>query len=266
MSVYRNDKADYLKVALESIYEKQTLKPNEIVIVQDGKLTKELYETLDDFVKGKEAIIKIIKLDKNEGLGNALYIGSQKCTYDYIMRMDADDISDSKRFEIQMKYMEEHNDIDCLGTYIAEFNENVSEDKRVREVPLKQDKIIKMAKHRNPMNHVSVCMKKSALQKSGGYEEIKLLEDYYLWLKMIVAGCKLENISESLVYVRVGNGFNSKRGSKQRIYGWRVLQKYMLKHKLINHMTALINMFYICGFVFMPNFLRKTIYTIFLRK
>ena len=44
-----------------------------------------------------------------------------------------------------------------------------------------------------------------------------------LWLNMIAAKCRLANIHESLVYVRVGNGFDSKRGSKERITGWKTL-------------------------------------------
>ena len=88
------------------------------------------------------------------------------------------------------------------------------------------------------MNHVSVCIKKSALLKCGGYKTLLLLEDYYLWLNMIVAGCNLANIPESLVYVRVGNGFDSKRGSKERIIGWKVLQNFMIEPVSYTHLRA----------------------------
>ncbi len=116
------------------------------------------------------------------------------------------------------------------------------------------------------MNHVTVCMKKSALMKCGGYQTLLLLEDYYLWLHMIAAGCKLANINESLVYVRVGNGFDSKRGSKERITGWRVLQDFMLEHGMITKSEAWMNMMYIWGFVKTPAWLKKLIYQKLLRK
>ena len=83
---------------------------------------------------------------------------------------------------------------------------------------------------------------------------------------MIVAGCKLANINETMVYVRVGNGFDSKRGSKERITGWSKLQDIMLEHGLINRREALMNKLYIRAFVKTPAWLKKALYSNFLRK
>ncbi|WP_440321445.1 glycosyltransferase [Laedolimicola sp.] len=267
MSVYKNDDPGFLKLALESIYEKQTVKPDEIVIVFDGPLNESLYDVLNSFKKDKESVVKYYPQEVNRGLGEALKIGSEHCTGDYIFRMDSDDISDPYRFEHQILYVENHPDIDVLGTDIAEFNESPNEpDKRVRSCPEKHKDIVNMGKKRNPMNHVSVCLKKDALFKCGGYQTLLLLEDYYLWLHMIGAGCKLANIHESLVYVRVGNGFDSKRGSKERIIGWRVLQDYMLEIGMINKKEAILNMFSINIFVKTPSWLKKYLYSKLLRK
>ena len=266
MSVYKNDNPDFLKIALESIYEKQTRKPDEIVVVFDGELTPELYTVLDKFKENKEDVVFYYPQEVNQGLGQALRIGSEKCTGDYIFRMDSDDISVPERFEKQLACIEANPDIDVLGTDFAEFDISPVEEKRLRICPEKHNDIIRMGKKRNPMNHVSVCMKRSALKKCGGYETLLLLEDYYLWLKMIASGCKLENMHEALVYVRVGNGFNSKRSSKVRIAGWKELQKFMLKHKLINKIEAAANMVYIVGFVYCPVGLKKLVYSKLLRK
>lgn len=266
MSVYKNDSPDYLKLSLESIYEKQTRKPDEIVVVFDGPIPDELHRVLNDFRTGKEDVVFYYPQEINRGLGEALRIGSEKCTGDYILRMDSDDISDPERFAKQIAYVESHPDVDVLGTDIAEFNRSTDEDMRVRACPQYHDDIVKMGKKRNPMNHVTVCMKRSALEKCGSYETLLLLEDYYLWLKMIVTGCKLENLNESLVYVRVGNGFNSKRGSKMRIVGWKALQDYMLEHHLINKKEARANMVYIKMFVYMPGWLKAFVYKHLLRR
>lgn len=267
MSVYKNDSPEYLKLALESIYDKQTRKPDEIVVVFDGPLTDELHKVLNEFYVGKENVVFYYPQEVNRGLGEALRIGSEKCTGDYILRMDSDDISDSQRFEKQIAYVEAHPEVDVLGTDIAEFQITEQEgNKRVRVCPAKHEDIVKMSKKRNPMNHVTVCIKKSALEKSGGYKSLILLEDYYLWLNMIIAGCNLANINESLVYVRVGNGFNSKRGSKERVKGWRILQDLMLENKMINKYEAKINMIYIWCFVNSPIKLKKFMYDKILRK
>lgn len=266
MSVYKQDSPGYLKLALKSIYDDQTRKPDEIVVVFDGPITPALLEVLDRFKIGKEKVVRYYPQEVNRGLGEALRIGSEKCTGDYIFRMDSDDISDSKRFEKQIAYVESHPEIDVLGTDIAEFKQTPSEpNMRVRACPASHNDIVKMGKKRNPMNHVTVCMKKSALEKCGGYQTLLLLEDYYLWLHMIAAGCKLANINESLVYVRIGNGFDIKRGSKKRIQGWKKLQDFMLQHGMITKHEARMNMIYIKLFVKTPSWMKKLLYEKFLR-
>lgn len=267
MSVYKNDDADFLKTALESIYDKQIRKPDEVVVVFDGPLTEPLYEVLNEFQKGREGVIKYYPQEENHGLGEALRVGSEYCTGDYILRMDSDDISDIHRFDRQIAYVEAHPEVDALGTDIAEFDKDpYSERKRMRICPAKHEDIVKMMKRRNPMNHVSVCIKKSALMKAGGYQTLLLLEDYLLWINMINSGCTLANINETLVYVRVGNGFDSKRGAKERVVGWRVLQEKMLEGGIINKWTAIINMIYINLFVRTPTGLKKLLYNLLLRK
>lgn len=267
ISVYKNDDADFLKKALESIYDKQTRKPDEVVVVFDGPLKEPLYHVLDEFQKGREDVIKYYPQEVNRGLGEALRIGSELCTGDYLLRMDSDDISDTKRFEKQIAYVEAHPEIDVVGTDIAEFNEDpFTEKMRTRVCHANHEDIVKMCKKRNPMNHVTVCIKKSSLMKAGGYQTLLLLEDYLLWINMINAGCKLANINEALVYVRVGNGFDSKRGSKERVIGWRVLQDKMLEGGIINKWEAFKNMIYIRMFVNTSPKLKKFIYEKFLRK
>lgn len=267
MSVYKNDDPFFLKLALESIYNQQTIKPDEIVVVFDGPLNESLYAVLNQFKQGKEAVVKYYPQEMNQGLGEALRVGSELCTGDYIFRMDSDDISAANRFEKQILFVEKHPEIDVLGADIAEFYLSPDEqDMRVRACPEKHEDIVKMGKHRNPMNHVTVCMKKSALEKCGGYQSLLLLEDYYLWLHMIGSNCKLANIHEPLVYVRVGNGFNDKRGSRERVAGWKVLQKYMIDIGMVSRFEAMLNMIFINIFVYTPSELKKWVYNTLLRK
>lgn len=267
MSVYKNDNPLFLKEALESIYDKQTRKPDEIVVVFDGPLTEDLYDVLNDFKIGKDDLVKYLPQPTNQGLGEALRIGSESCSGDYIFRMDADDISVPTRFERQITYLQNNPGIDVLGTDIAEFQSNPYElNKRVRSCPAHHEDIVKMGKRRNPMNHVSVCIKKSSLENCGGYQSLLLLEDYFLWLRMIINGCKMSNLNESLVYVRVGNGFDDKRGSKDRIAGWKVLQQYMVDNGMITIPAAILNMVYINGFVRTPSWIKTILYNNVLRK
>lgn len=267
MSVYRNDQPEHLRLALQSIYDDQTLKPDEIVVVFDGPLTEELYRVLDEFHVGKESFVFYHPLEKNVGLGEALRIGTECCTGDYIFRMDADDISDACRFEKQMDYIAAHPECDVVGTDIAEFQTSPDEpDMRRRVCPSDHAGIMKMAQHRNPMNHVTAAIKKEALLRCGGYLSLPLVEDYYLWVRMLAQGCVFYNIHESLVYVRIGNGFLEKRRRNERIKSWRILQQFMLDHKMISQLTAWANMAYIYLFTMMPSGIKDRIYKGFLRK
>lgn len=267
MSVYKNDSPEFLKLALESIYENQTRKPDEIVIVFDGPISEELHKVLDDFRNGKEDVVKFFPQKENKGLGEALRIGSEKCSGDYIFRMDSDDISDPKRFEIQSDYVEKHPEIDVLGTDIAEFNKDPNEPNlRKRVCPQNHSDIVKMGKRRNPMNHVTVCIKKDSLFKAGGYLPLKYVEDYYLWLRMINDGLILANINVTTVYVRIGNGFATRRGNKQQISSWKNLQDYMLSKNMITKKETNRNMRDIRLFVNTPKWVKSIIYSLFLRK
>lgn len=266
MSVYKKDSPEALSMALDSIYDAQTRKPDEIVVVFDGPLTEPLYQVLNNFASDKEDIVRFYPQTENRGLGEALRIGAEKCTGDYIFRMDSDDVSAETRFEKQIAFLEEHPETDVLGTATEEFNFSLEEEKRACVFPLKHEDIAKMAKRRNPINHMTVCMRRDALMKVNSYQPLLLLEDYYLWLRMIVSGCQFANLQEPLVYVRVGNGFYSRRSSKVQIQGWKFLQNYMLEHKFITRFDKLRNMITVRVFVMIPPRLKEWVYKKFLRK
>ena len=266
ISVYKRDNPVWIEEALNSIYDGQIRKPDEIYIVIDGPVPDSIKEILFRFKDKNKSIVVLHQIEKNVGLGEALKIGSEKCKGDYIFRMDSDDISHPLRFQKQIEYIEKHPDVDVLGGNICEFIESINEKIRVRMCPVDMEGIIKLSKIRNPMNHVTVCIKKESLMKCGGYEGLLLLEDYYLWVKMISSGMKLENINEILVYVRLGREFEERRGDPVRIKGWFFIQKFMLRRKMIGILTLLCNMVGIIVFTYAPVGLRKFIYRKFLRR
>ena len=231
ISVYWKEKPEHLKVALESIWLHQTLRPSEIVLVKDGKLTRELDEVVLEF--GKIAPLKICALDHNQGLGIALARGLEICSNELVARMDSDDISSDNRFNLQINMLKENPEIDILGTDIAEFVGDVNNIYSHRRLPTKIEEIKKIAKIKNPMNHVTVVFKKSAVLKAGNYRPFNGYEDYYLWIRMMKNGAILKNISMDLVFVRVENMFARRHGIfvfKQELK----FQKEMLKLGFLN--------------------------------
>lgn len=210
MSVYKNDVPRFFEQALQSV-KSNSIKPTEVVLVCDGLLTDELEQVI---VKYKDKLaLNLVRLESNVGLGTALQLGIEYCQYEWIARFDADDICDLTRFEKQINFIKNYSDIDILGGQIIEFNENVDEKKLKRKrVPIIQDDIYIYAKSRNPMNHMTVMFRKSAVIAAGNYQNAQYYEDYDLWVRMLLKGYKFANMDEFLVYARAGEGMYGRRG------------------------------------------------------
>ncbi|MGN1276485.1 MAG: glycosyltransferase [Floccifex sp.] len=210
MSIYRRENPAFLRDSLESLFI-QTFKPSEIVIVEDGTLTDGLYSVLNDYMN-KYCIVKRVKLNENHGLGYALRIGLDYCTSELVARMDSDDICKPNRFEVQVKFMESHPEVDVLGSWIDEFYETKENVVSVRRVPENSKELYEFSKKRNPMNHPTVMFRKSSVLKAGGYQTCMLLEDYYLWARMFKMGMVFHNIQEPLLYFRLSRDIYKRRG------------------------------------------------------
>lgn len=226
MSVYYKEKPIFLNQALTSIYDNQTLKPSQIVLIEDGNLTSELYEIIKIWKNKLGEVLTIIPIEQNVGLGKALEIGINNCKFEYIARMDSDDISASNRFEKQLEVFK-NNDIDICGGWVSEFEGDEKNIYAHRKVPEFHDDIIKFAKFRSPINHPSVMYKKTAVLNAGNYKTMYLFEDYYLWIRMILNGAKFYNIQEPLVNMRAGIGQLKRRhGLRYAIKEYKIQKEF----------------------------------------
>ena len=233
MSVYIKEKADYFNECMESLL-KQTVQPNEIVIVQDGPVSVEIDEAIINYKKKYPGLLKIIPLKQNKGLGLALAEGIKNCTYELIARMDTDDICVPERFERQLKEFKENPALDIVGSYICEFDGTIKDKIAIRKVPICNGDIRKYQKKRSAFNHVTVMFKKSSVLKAGNYKDALFVEDDLLWCDMLQCGCVGKNIDEVLVYVRTGMSMIMRRG------GWRYFCNYRNgRRKILNpgHIT-----------------------------
>lgn len=263
ISVYRKESPLYLDLALRSIWQEQILKPNEIVIVKDGPLTEPLEQIIEQFEKS--APVKIVSLEQNSGLGIALAKGLENCSYNLVARMDSDDISIPKRFQTQITFLENNPDIDFVSSFIAEFLESPNEISSIRTVPETNEKILEFAKRRNPMNHMAIMFKKSAVLDAGNYKPFIGYEDYYLWVRLLQRGYQAANINEPLVNARIGNNMIARRQGTKYFNNEIKLQKEFIKLKFINIFDFVQNIFFRAVPRLMPIFVLKIIYR-YLRK
>lgn len=263
ISLYNKENPNNLYQSLNSIFN-QTLKPDEVILVEDGPLTYELYDVLDEY-SAQHLEFKRIPLAKNSGLGRALNEGLKYCSCELVVRMDTDDICFPDRFEKQIKYMSDNPHIDISSAWIEEFEETINNIKSVKKVPETHKEISSYIKSRNPLNHPAVIFRKSVVEKAGGYQHFPLFEDYYLWARMFANGAKFGNIQESLLHFRTSSDMFKRRGGIKYAVNSGKFQWQLHKLGIISTLAA-IKASVLRGSVYlMPNFIRKIIYTKLLR-
>lgn len=265
MSVYYKEKPEYLLQSMQSIYN-QTVATNDFILICDGPLTQDLDAVIIEMQKKFGSRLNVHRLEKNGGLGKALNVGIRDCKNDLVARMDSDDISRPNRCKIQLQTFKEHPEYSIVSGFVEEFSIDINHVTSCRSVPEKQAEIIKFAKKRNPFNHPCVMYKKSAVEAAGGYQDFFLLEDYFLWVRMIVKKFIGYNIQEPILWMRAGSDMYERRG------GWRYLQsqiqllKYMKSIGFITEFQYLLQYFVRTGVSILPSEIRQILFKSIIRK
>jgi len=213
LSIFYKEKPAFLEAALKSVFE-QTLLPNEIVVVKDGKLTPELDAIFDQYREKYPSVFKIFNLPENLGLGVSLAYGLERCSNELVARVDTDDINLPFRFEEQYNMLMNRPELDLVGFNIAEFQRDPNVICSSRNLPEKPEDIYKFGKRRCPVNHPSVMYRRSKVLQVGNYKRLRInkgMEDYHLWMRMLSEGMQFYNIQKTGVLCRIGNDMISRR-------------------------------------------------------
>lgn len=263
LSLYYKENPIFLRKSLSSLLF-QTILPDEIILILDGPLTKELNCVVQEFQK-QVSFLTVIPLPINQGLGKALNEGLKHCSYDLVARMDTDDIAKPNRFEKQLEIFNNHPDIDIVSSWIDEFNGDITHISSTRTLPELSTEIYQFARSRSPINHPVVMFKKSAVIEAGGYKHFPLFEDYYLWVRMLMNGAKFYNIQESLLYFRLSPDMFKRRGGWAYAINEYKLQKEFKKIGFINNKEFLRNISVRFISRILPNKVRSFLYKKILR-
>lgn len=264
MSVYYKEKPEWLKASINSMLE-QTIVTNNFVIVKDGFLGEELEIVLSDFDRRYPNLFTFVELEENKGLGLALAEGIKYCTNELIARMDSDDISAKDRCERQLKCFDEDEDLQIVGCYEAEFIDSIKNIKAIHKVPEKNEEIIRFMKRRCALLHPTVIFKKEAVIECGNYKDVRLYEDYDLFVRMVFGGCKSYNLQETLYYIRINPDFYKRRGGIEYLKTAVKFKNNLRKNKNISNLDFIISAGGQAIVCLMPNKWREFIYMTFLR-
>ena len=260
MSLYKKEKPEYLRLALDSMLN-QTIAPDEIILVEDGPLTEELYAVLGEYPS-----LHRVKNKTNLGLGLALNAGLKECRNELVARMDTDDCSKPERCKKQLARFAEKPYLSIVGSHIDEFIGDISNVVSKRIVPTSSEDIYEYAKKRSAFNHPAVMYSKTAVLDNGGYADLKRNQDVDLFGRMQFKGYKAENIDESLLWFRSSDELAKRRKSWENTWSYVATIRKFWKMGYSSFMDYMIVAIAQIGMYLLPINIQKKIYKIFLRR
>lgn len=269
MSVYKSEKGPLLERALQSVWDDQTRKPDQIVLVVDGPVPEELELIVDSLQltvnASGAATMTVVKLPVNGGLTKALNVGLQHVTSDLVARMDSDDIAAPKRFELQERFLEEHPEIDIVGGSMQEFDDE-HECLNVRHYPQTHEEACKYIVKACPLAHPAVMMRKRMFDEGLKYDErYRMSQDIKLWYDAILAGYKIANLPDVCLYFRQQGDVFRRRS---RVKAWNEFKIYMNGIYRMHGLFTLAYRYPIARYIFrnLPPSMVKRIYESGMRK
>lgn len=241
MSLYKSDILEYVRLAVDSVLS-QTYANFDFYIQFDGSVSKDI----DDYLSNiQDERLNIFRRDENKGLAfslNELLERVMPNGYQYIARMDADDISMPERFEKQIAFMDAQPEVDCLGTWAIEIKSDGSEFYK-KQMPETHEGCWKQFMIRDCMIHPTVMFRRSYIEKAGYYSlDTYFGEDTMMWANGFANGCTFANVPEYLFKFRLNDDFFNRRRGWKHAKGiltlrWKVNK--MLHYPLKSYLYAI---------------------------
>ena len=264
LPVYKGDKTEYLNLSIDSILN-QTYTNFKLYIGIDGPIPFELEETLKNI---QDKRIRVIHFEINRGLAivlNDLITIAGKDGFDFLARMDADDISMPDRFQKQVAFLTRNKEIDVVGGAIEEIDENGNSRNKTITYPISSTKCRQFFAKRNPHAHPTVMFRPSFFKKVGHLyrPEYHQNQDTMLWFDGFTHGTIHANIQDIVLKFRMTNSLFKKRRS-----GWSFAKKQLKDRLQINRtldygVSADILGIMMFGLLISPTWLRKIAYKLF---
>jgi glycosyltransferase involved in cell wall biosynthesis len=255
--VYDGDRPDYLRRALRSAVDDQTVRPDQVVIVRDGPVRDELARCLDELQASIPVPVTFVPLPHNGGLGPALDQGLAASWFDVIARMDADDVAMPHRFEVELPLIQ---DADIVGAGLLEFVTDTDDIVGQRVPPTDPGQIQRYARMHDPFNHPTVVYRRHAVLAAGGYGDLPLMEDYALFARMLGNGARAVNVAEPLIFYRVGAEAFKRRGGTGLLRSELRLQREFRQHGFTTSAQYLRNVVVRGGYRLIPWWCRRAVY------
>jgi glycosyltransferase involved in cell wall biosynthesis len=246
LSVYRNDRPEWLRQAITSIWH-QTNRDFDIFLYVDGEIPDRLRNEIDALASERPLIV--LQSVANKGLAHALNElitnAIQRGHYEYFARMDADDIASPKRFELQLEYFKAHPHVSVLGTWSREVDQ-FGVPLMIKKLPETHAELVRFMALRSPFVHPSVMFSRRVFE--GGYlynTQLRAAQDYEFWSRLAVAGFQFANLPLTLIDYRMNSAMYSRRSFDRLVIEVRMRVAHMKRFELLT--TG--NLFKLAGFI-----------------
>ncbi len=216
MPLWAKDRPDRVRQAIVSATEAQQLRPDLLILTVDGPLPAPLEALVERVEAGAHGPATVLRHSAHRGVASALQDGLEASPYELVARADADDLCRPERFALQIPRMRRDR-LDLLGGAMREFSDRVAPGRGpLRTRPLTHAEITAYLPRHSPFHHPTIVLRRSTVRAVGGYRDLPLLEDYWLWERMMLGGARMANLPEVLVDYRVDEHLFARRG------GWRL--------------------------------------------
>jgi glycosyltransferase involved in cell wall biosynthesis len=258
LPVHASDRVEFVQQAFRSAVHEQTLRPDHVVLVRDGPVPEPLAQCIDALRAESPVPVTFVPLEQNRGLGPALDAGLAASPHDVVARMDSDDVAMPRRFEVQLPLIAEGADI--VGAGLLEFGRDTDDIVGCRTPPSEPEDIARYARIHDPFNHPTVIYRRTAVVAAGGYGDLPLMEDYWLFARMLANGARAANVPEPLVYYRVGAGAYQRRGGRTLLRSELALQRRLRAEGFTSPVQYVRNVAIRGGYRLLPWWVRRTAY------
>lgn len=237
LPVYVKDNPEYFKTTIEFICT-QSYRNFKIFVGIDGPIEGQLEKQIHECEQSQQFFV--CRFPENRGLAcvlNDLIVEAEKQGFEYFARIDADDICVNTRFERQMRYLQEHPEVDVVGGAIEEIDDNSVKNGKMVVYPLTHDDCRKFFRYRDPLAHPATFFRKSYFDKVAKYNgkvntwyrpEYRKNQDTMLWFDGFMSGCIFANLPDTVLNFRVAKDFYGRRN------GWKRAKQMMRSRMEIN--------------------------------
>lgn len=226
----------------------QTYSDIQLIVLDDG--SKDSSPSLLSALQKKFNFELVLK--ENEGVCKTLNRGIAMAKGQLITFLASDDIMPSNRVTEQVAAMNEHKDADVIAGAVRIINADNKEVSTRIPNPLGYLKFEQMLK-RNQVMAPTAVFRKATFEKFGLYNPEFVIEDYYMWLKILSQQGKILNTNHIWAYYRVTD-VNQEKRFRWYYKGYtQVLSQYLPDQKVessLNH----YNLVFVAKMVFLKGF------------